>query len=78
MRNLCRAGIHQQIEIAGKNSTFGDVDILPSISLVFTNKKQSCGSSSKIEKMSHLEFPWVLGGGGHAQKGKYHSWALTD
>ncbi len=35
-----RAGIHQQIEIEGKNSTFGDVDIWPSISLVFTNKKR--------------------------------------
>jgi hypothetical protein len=34
-----RAGIHQQIEIERKNS-FGDVDILPSILLIFTNKKQ--------------------------------------
>ncbi len=34
------AGIHQQYEIEGKNSTFGDVDIWPSISLLFTNKKR--------------------------------------
>jgi hypothetical protein len=39
-----RAGIHQQIEKERKTS-FGDVDILPSILLIFTNKKQGLSIS---------------------------------
>jgi hypothetical protein len=32
-----RGDIHQRIEIEGEKFNFGDVNILPSISLVFTN-----------------------------------------